>query len=74
MNKPTVKYIHHEKEVNTFEETKGRHREFCLCHNECKFFKPETREGNCTLANELFEYDVRNGMTTPVIECPKYEQ
>ena len=73
--KPVVKYIHHDVEVSTFEETKGHHREYCLCHNHCKFFKPDLPAiENCQLAQENFEYDVKYGMTTPVIECPKYEQ
>lgn len=73
MNKPTVKYVHHDILVSTFEETKGHHREFCLCHNGCKFFKPESIIDNCMMAQDNFEYDVLHGLTTPVIECPKYE-
>lgn len=71
--KETVKYIHHGTEVNTFAETKGRHREFCLCHNPCRFFKLEEKD-NCPIAQELYEFDVKNHMTTAVLECPKFEE
>ena len=70
--KTTEKYVHHGAKVSVFSAWKGQHRGFCLCHNQCKFFKPGTPE-NCPLAQELYEYDVRNGMVTPVMECPKYE-
>jgi len=67
-----VKYIHHAVEVSVFKELKGKHREHCLCWAHCVFFIPGT-DANCPLAQELFELDVRTGMTTPVFECPKYE-
>lgn len=66
-----TKYIHHDKEVSVFEELKGQHREHCLCYAKCKFFKPNTLD-NCPIARGLFEYDVSNGVTTPVFECATY--
>ena len=72
-HKEIVKYIHHGTEVNTFAVTKGYHREFCLCHNHCRFFKPEEKD-NCSIAQELYEFDVRNHVTTPVLECPIFEK
>lgn len=72
-HKKTVSYIHHgETPVITFADTQGHHREFCLCHNHCRFFKPE-KDDNCPIAQELFEFDVRNNLTTPVMECPKFK-
>lgn len=44
-----IQYEHHGTVVNVQEHLKGRHREHCLCHLECKFFKPNTPE-NCPLA------------------------
>ena len=67
-----TKYVHQGTEVSVKEELKGKHREHCLCHAGCKFFHPGLPD-NCPLAQELFEYDVRHGMTTPVWECPKFE-
>lgn len=72
-HKKTVKYVHHgEDEVHTFAETQGLHREFCLCHNHCANFKPGEK-GNCPIAQELFEFDVRHNLVTPVMECPKFK-
>ena len=67
-----IKSEHHGWVVSIQEDLKGRHREHCLCHLDCKNFKPGTPE-NCPLAQELFEYCVKYGMTTPVWECPKFE-
>jgi hypothetical protein len=66
------KYEHHGTVVSVVSELKGKHREHCLCFLGCKHFKPDTPE-NCSLAQELYEFDVKHGMTTPVWECPKYE-
>ena len=74
VHQETVKYVHHDKEVNVFAAHKGEHRLFCLCHNHCRFFKPELPpEENCPLAQENYEMCVRNNMTLPVFECPKYK-
>jgi len=66
------KYDHHGTTVSVQSHLKGKHREHCLCFLGCAHFKPNASD-NCPLAQELFEYDVRNNMTTPVWECPKYE-
>jgi hypothetical protein len=51
----------------------GRSRELCLCYR-CKKFHPGLksiyRQVNCPLANELYDFCVRNSMVTPVLECP----
>lgn len=72
-HKETTRYEHHGVEVETFAETKGRHREYCLCHNHCKHFKPGQPD-NCPIAELVFRVDVLCNLTTPVIECPKYEE
>lgn len=53
------------------EELKGKHRDHCLCFQGCQSFKPGTPE-NCPLAEELYQFCVRNNMTTPVWECPVF--
>ena len=65
-------YEHHGTKVTVNSELKGKHAEHCLCYANCKYFKPNTKD-NCELAQELYEYDVKHGMVTPVWECPKYE-
>ena len=67
-----IKYEHHGTMVSVQDHNKGLHQQHCLCFQGCKFFKPNTPD-NCHLAQELFEYDVKYGMTTPVWECPKYD-
>lgn len=67
-----VKYVHQGAEVWCFSELKGKHREHCLCHR-CKKFTFE-REKNCHIANILYALCVLCNLTTPVYECPKFEE
>ena len=71
--KKVIKYVHHNAEVSVMEHLKGTHRDHCLCFQGCKYFKPNT-DANCSLAQELYQFDVTHGMTTPVFECPKFER
>jgi len=67
-------YEHHGKQVSVQDHLKGKHREHCLCWKGCKFFEPNPNGGiNCSIAQELFEFDCKHGVTTPVWECEKYE-
>lgn len=66
-----VQYEHHGKAVWVDSELKGQHRSHCLCFS-CDNFKPETREGNCPIANKVFAVCVEHNLTTPVYECPEY--
>jgi hypothetical protein len=67
-----IKYEHHGTMVSVQDHNQGLHRQHCLCFQGCKFFKPNEPD-NCTLAQGLFEYDVKYNMTTPVWECPKFD-
>jgi hypothetical protein len=69
----TIKVSKHGKELSVQEHLNGRHREHCLCWQNCKYFKPDTPE-NCDVAQKLYEFDKENGVTTPVWECVKYEE
>lgn len=73
MSQPTEKYVHHGAEVNVFSHFKGQHRSVCLCY-ECKFFAPEPREENCPIAEAVYENCIKYNLTTPICECPKFEQ
>ena len=64
-------YEHHGVIVKVRPELKGKHREYCLCFSGCKNFKPNTPE-NCLIAQALFENCVKFNVTTPVWECPEY--
>ncbi len=66
-----IQYEHHGRKVWVDEEAKGQHRKFCLCFRNCAHFKPNSPD-NCPIAQQLFEFDVRFGMTTPVYECPEW--
>jgi hypothetical protein len=68
-----IKYEHHSVSVSVQEELKGKHREHCLCFQGCKKFNPGT-ENNCPIAQENYEFCVKYNMTTPVWECPEFEQ
>ena len=74
--KKTIKREHHGKTVSVLEKNVGRHRENCLCFNECKFFKPDSPADNCKAAQALFELlkDESNPiLVAPVWECEKYD-
>jgi hypothetical protein len=66
------KYIHHGAEVSVQSDLRGKHRDHCLCH-KCEHFRPNTPE-NCPIAQELFELCVKYNLTTPVYECPIFEE
>jgi len=65
------KYMHHGRKTNVISKFKGMHKELCLCHLNCIHYKPDGK--NCNIAQELFEFDIAKGITTPVLECNKYE-
>lgn len=71
-----VRYVHWPgtPPVAVDEDLKGKHRAHCLCFQGCKKFKPEDREKNCPRANLIFALDVQLDMTTPVWECPEFEE
>lgn len=68
-----IQYIHHGTLVSVREHLQGRHRDHCLCFAGCAYFKPGTGD-NCPRAQELYEFDVRYDMTTPVWECPLFHR
>ena len=73
MGNPVTKYEHHGKLVYVRPDLKGTHRAHCLCFHPCMKFKPENREENCPIANELFALDVKHSLATPVFECPQFQ-
>lgn len=75
--KPAIeKYEHHGTEVSVISEFKGRHRDLCLCWQDCKKFHPSSPvEGaNCPIAKAVFENCVIYDLVTPVLECARYEK
>ncbi len=66
-----VRYEHHGEEVTVRDDLRGKHREYCLCWN-CELFKPQTREGNCEIANANFANCVKYNVVLPVWECPRF--
>ena len=69
-----TKYNHHGAVVSVQEHLIGKHREHCLCWLGCKYFKPNDRPNNCSIANQVFEICVKYDIVSPVWECPKYEK
>jgi len=67
------KYEHHGRMVWVDSELKGKHRDHCLCHKCCRFI-PDDREENCPIANVVYRVNVLTGITTPVWECPEFEE
>jgi len=48
-----IKYIHHGETVSVEKHLKGKHREHCLCWQNCKNFKPEDKK---TIAPSLVNF------------------
>lgn len=71
MNK-ILRYIHHGFMVSVLRSQKGLHKDHCLCFQGCARFFPDDVMKNCRLAQSIYEFDKRNGMVTPVWECPLY--
>ena len=63
-------YEHHGASVVVRKDLKGKHREYCLCHN-CYRFKPDTAK-NCLIAQAVFKNCVEFNIVTPMWECPKF--
>jgi len=76
MMAPVTRYIHkfsngREVDVAVIPQNQGKHKDNCLCYQRCRWFKPGTPE-NCAIAQDLYEFDVRNDLVTPVWECAMY--
>lgn len=67
------RYVHHGREVSVISAIKGKHRDLCLCFQNCRFFKPGQPD-HCEIAAENYALCVKHGLTAPVGECPKYER
>jgi hypothetical protein len=66
------KYEHHGVVVSVQSHLKGKHRENCLCFQNCKFFVPDDINKNCEIAKANFKNCVDFNVALPVWECPKY--
>jgi len=66
------KQFYHHRQTWGFTEYEGRHRQLSLCWS-CLWLQPETPD-NCPIAQAVFDLDKDHGITTPVLECPEFEQ
>lgn len=67
-------YKHHgEKSVAVFSEVKGKHREHCLCY-ECEKMKKGGAEGQCEIAQAVYDNCVKYDLVSPVYECPEFKE
>jgi hypothetical protein len=60
------------KELAVQEELVGK-QDHCLCWQGCKWFKPNEKD-NCPIAQDLFEFNKKYGITTLVWECETFEK
>ena len=67
-----IKYEHYDRDVFVQEHLKGKHKEHCLCYQNCIHFKPSDPY-NCPTAEKVFRLCVDHGLTLPVWECPNYK-
>lgn len=70
------RYLHHDKAVFVMSALKGKHRRFCLCYSCKRFITNMTLKAwvYCLRAKILYLVDVIFGLTTPVWECPKFDE
>lgn len=68
-----IKYEHYGKEVFVREDLKGTHRKHCLCWS-CKKLQVIDRDENCPIAAAIYKLCVEFHVTTPVFECPDFEE
>lgn len=66
-----IRYRHHNLMWGRT-DLRGTHREHCICY-ECNNFQPDSKTDNCPIAQGLYEYDQRHGVTTPVFECAHFK-
>lgn len=66
-----IKRKKHNKELSVQENLDNKHRDYCLCWQGCIHFKPGEKD-NCPIAQALFEFDKKYGVTTPVWECETF--
>lgn len=72
VTKDFEKYQHHGKPVWVQADLRGRHRNHCLCFS-CKRFHPGS-EGNCAVAQTLYQLCLDHNLVIPVWECPVFKQ
>lgn len=67
-----IQYEHHGQVVWVRSRDKGTHRSHCLCFS-CDKFAPG-QPTNCPVAQRLYQICVDEDMTTPVYECPRFQE
>lgn len=68
-------YTHHRGKVWVRNDLRGKHRAYCLCYKCGRFhFSMTNFWRRCARAKVLYWFCVIFDMTTPVWECPKFEE
>ena len=65
-----IQVLHHKRPVWANLAHVTKHKEYCLCYS-CEGFSPGD-DTHCPIAQELFELNIKHGLTTPVFECPEF--
>ena len=71
MNDIYIKCKHHGAFVSVRSDLKGEHSNYCLC-NKCEKFYPANRKQNCSKANKLYSFCVKNDTVLVIWECPNF--
>ena len=64
-------YEHHGAKVAVQEHLRGRHWEYCLCSRCARFVPGGTQR--CSIADDLYQFDVKHNLVTPVWECSEFQ-
>ena len=62
-----------EDKVWVQENLLGLHRMHCMCYS-CKKFEPDNPKENCKIARLVYAMNKAMNITTPVWECPQFEE
>ena len=70
-----IRYTHkwegRQTEMAVIEANKGKHRNNCLCFQQCAKFLPGDAR-NCAIAAMLYHFATVHDVVTPVWECSQY--
>ena len=68
-----ISKVHYKRKVYRVDSFDGKHKDICICHYECKHFKPNSTGDNCAIAQMSFELSKMTGIVL-VYSCKYYEK
>jgi len=73
MSKTNVRYSHYGMGVTAREKYQGCHKDICICHSDCCYFKPEEPSQHCNVAAMAYQLSREVGIVL-VMACKRYRK